>query len=547
MLACGVLCLALPASAGAAITTTRDATLLTGAMAAPGAQGAISAASFTEIPPDGTPHAIVDSTLGGFPTDGETFAILSTGDAALADDANTGTDDGASDGGPQGHGDPADPQIAPGNAYDTSILRVDFTTPPTANCLAFGFRFLSEEFPENVGNVVNDGFIAQLDTSSWIAYEDGSISAPGNFAFDDQDAVISINTTGASAEEATGTTYDGATPLLSAARELTPGPHSLYLSIFDQDDLIFDSAVFVDRLTFLATEPGGCVRGAQADETAPAVSLAVNPNGDAPILSGSAGDAPGDASTVTVNVFAGAAATGTPVQTLTTTRSGAAWQVAAATLPDGQYTARAEQADTAGNTGLSAPVTFNAAQQQVLGGQEQSPAPVPVLGRSVVAGRVSGTVRVKAKGGSFRTLGAGESIPLGSTVDATKGKMRLTSASNAAGATQSAVFFQGAFVITQTRGSKPVTQLALSGRLSCPKRASTSARRRVRRLWGDGRGRFRTRGRHGAATVRGTKWLTEDRCGSTKVTVRRGTVVVRDFAKRKNKVVTKGRSYVARG
>ena len=95
--------------------------------------------------------------------------------------------------------------------------------------------------------------------------------------------------------------------------------------------------------------------------------------------------------------------------------------------------------------------------------------PTPELGKSVVAGKVSGTIRVKSRNGTFRTLGADESIPLGSTVDATKGKVRITSAANAAGATQSALFFQGAFVITQTRGSKPVTQLALSGRLSCPK------------------------------------------------------------------------------
>jgi hypothetical protein len=42
-------------------------------------------------------------------------------------------------------------------------------------------------------------------------------------------------------------------------------------------------------------------------------------------------------------------------------------------------------------------------------------------------------------------------------------------------------------------------------------------------------------------------WLTEDRCGSTKVTVKRGTVVVRDFAKHKNKIIKKGHSYVALG
>ena len=66
--------------------------------------------------------------------------------------------------------------------------------------------------------------------------------------------------------------------------------------------------------------------------------------------------------------------------------------------------------------------------------------------------------------------------------------------------------------------------------------------RRVRRLWGDGRGRFRTRGRYGAATVRGTKWLTLDRCDGTKVRVVRGKVAVRDLGhpNRTPKLVTAG-------
>jgi hypothetical protein len=173
-----------------------------------------------------------------------------------------------------------------------------------------------------------------------------------------------------------------------------------------------------------------------------------------------------------------------------------------------------------------------------------------VLGKSFVAGKVSGTIRIKLKNGKFRTLGANETIPLGSTIDATKGRVRLTSAAGAGGAVQTADFYKGAFVVTQTKGSKPITQLALSGALSCTKgkKASTSAKKKkkVRRLWGDGKGRFRTKGKHGAATVRGTKWLTEDRCGSTKISVKRGSVVVRDFAKKKNKVVKKGQSYVAR-
>ena len=168
-----------------------------------------------------------------------------------------------------------------------------------------------------------------------------------------------------------------------------------------------------------------------------------------------------------------------------------------------------------------------------------------------MAGKVSGTIRVKSRRGKFRRLGAGEAIPLGSTVDATKGKVRITAAAGPGGATQSALFFQGAFLITQSGGNeRPVTQLALSPKLSCAskgKKASTSAKKKkVRRLWGDGKGRFRTKGRHGAATVRGTKWLTQDTCGGTLVRVKRGTVTVRDFAKKKTVVVKKGRTYVAR-
>jgi len=73
-----------------------------------------------------------------------------------------------------------------------------------------------------------------------------------------------------------------------------------------------------------------------------------------------------------------------------------------------------------------------------------------------------------------------------------------------------------------------------------------SRRKKVRRLWGDGHGRFRTKGRSGAATVRGTKWLTEDRCDGTLVRVARGVVSVRDFVRKKTVTVKKGHQYLAR-
>ena len=173
--------------------------------------------------------------------------------------------------------------------------------------------------------------------------------------------------------------------------------------------------------------------------------------------------------------------------------------------------------------------------------------PEPVQGKSVVAGKVSGTVRIRLRNGKFKTLGANESIPLGSTVDATKGRVRLTSAAGG-GKTQTADFYKGQFKITQTKGRKPITQLELNGTLSCGGKASAAARKKkkVRSLWGDGKGRFRTKGRRAAATVRGTKWFTQDTCTSTKITVKRGVVQVRDFVKRKNVIVKKGHSYVAR-
>lgn len=99
------------------------------------------------------------------------------------------------------------------------------------------------------------------------------------------------------------------------------------------------------------------------DAAAPAVTVSSPANGGStndttPTLSGAAGDATGDASTVTVNVYAGTGTGGTLLQTHTPTRSGASWTLDATTLAQGTYTVQATQADTAGNTGTSTAITF---------------------------------------------------------------------------------------------------------------------------------------------------------------------------------------------
>ncbi len=255
-----------------AITPTASAGDLAAAITSD--QDFVSGAAFEDgtPPPLGTPNGVADSgtPLAGFPTDGSSYAIITSGDANLADDPNDSTGSGADDGGPNVRGN---------TDFDVTILRIDLDVPAPANCLTIDFRFLSEEFPEFVGGSVNDAFVAELDNSTWTT-DFSAIVAPNNFAFDATGNVISVNTASMSAGEAAGTTYDGATPLLSASTPVAPGVHQLYLSIFDQGDHILDSAVFVDALVLGTTGPGGCQPGATVVDMAKTVDVSsVQPGG----------------------------------------------------------------------------------------------------------------------------------------------------------------------------------------------------------------------------------------------------------------------------
>lgn len=217
----------------------------------------VTAAAF-EHHPGGSPHAIVSNALGGMPTQGLGYLVMTTGSADLLDNANTSDSSGVDLGGPNVRGT---------TDFDVSVFKIDFDVPDNANCLVgMDFRFLSEEYPEYVGSAFNDAFIAELDVSDWTT-SGSQITAPHNFAFDPQGDPITINTSGAtsmSRDEAVGTTYDGATPLLRAATPITPGSHSLHLSIFDQGDNVLDSAVIIDnvRLGRVANVETDCRSGA---------------------------------------------------------------------------------------------------------------------------------------------------------------------------------------------------------------------------------------------------------------------------------------------
>ena len=178
---------------------------------------------------------------------------------------------------------------------------------------------------------------------------------------------------------------------------------------------------------------------------------------------------------------------------------------------------------------------------------QQLPPPEP--GESVNALPKSGTVKVKVPGSAaYVDLDEAQQLPVGTIVDATKGHVTLVAAADDSGGTATAEFWAGIFKLGQTKGAAPTTTLTLVEKLSCPKagKAIAAAKKKKRRLWGDGSGKFRTKGKHSAATVVGTRWLVEDSCKSTLTRVVRGRVSVRDFAKKKTVIVRAGKKYVAK-
>jgi hypothetical protein len=240
--------------AAAVVTTTNDTPTLANSIGVPGmVVGASQALAYDCTVVDVCPTAISDSPLAGFPTNGPNYGILTTGNAALADDANTAPNSGYS-------WSVTNPAMGT-SVYDWNTYKFDLA-PATAGCLAFDFKFFSDEFPEFINSQFNDAFIAQLGAANvTVDATTGAINAPGNFAAGAGD-MISVNASGPSATSevaAAGTTYDGATNTLIARTPVTPGAaNSLFLTIFDQGDSIYDSAVFIDNLRYESIDPKKC-------------------------------------------------------------------------------------------------------------------------------------------------------------------------------------------------------------------------------------------------------------------------------------------------
>jgi hypothetical protein len=184
----------------------------------------------------------------------------------------------------------------------------------------------------------------------------------------------------------------------------------------------------------------------------------------------------------------------------------------------------------------------------------QAPEP-PVLGESLAVGPRAGAVKVRSADGKTVALTAGASIPAGSLIDATHGTVALTSALDAKGNVQTAEFSGGRFQVRQSAAGDGMVDIYLKGSIGRCRAAAKTARMASasstkptgRRLWGrDRNGRFRTHGNDSVASVRGTRWLTEDTCAGTRTRVTEGGVAVRDLHRKRTVIVRAGHSYLAR-
>lgn len=263
--------------AGAAITPTDDGQTLYDALDDRGEGN--GTAGFEAAPPSGGVSGTTDG-LALFPVAGNDAVILTTGQVNEADEPNTSpgrsSDNG---GGGGGHGTVVN---------DLVELRVDFTVPDGANCLTLDFRFLTEEFPEFIGSQYNDGILMEIDETDFQVGGNGNVEAPNNIAFDPDGFEVTVNSTGTSSDNALGTTFDGGSPVLRATTPITTGEHSLYISIYDANDALYDSAVLVDNMRFRNAKATNCKRG-----SAPSPKANEKCGGKTPTIIASAGIANG--------------------------------------------------------------------------------------------------------------------------------------------------------------------------------------------------------------------------------------------------------------
>lgn len=232
-------------------------------------------------------------------------------------------------------------------------------------------------------------------------------------------------------------------------------------------------------------------------------------------------------------------------------------------VPNAIYHARLVATNSAGTT-FGPDITFTTKHAAAPG--------APTLGRTFNLAPVSGLVLIKVHG-VLIPLTQLRQFPKNTVIDALKGTLKLITAagghlaSDAAAKgkkgkkgntkTQSGTFGGAVFKVAQAHSGLATLSLvenAFKGAPSFAKckgkaadvTATTASSKTLQLLHASAKGKFSTKGKYAAATVRGTKWTTADRCDGSQVHVVTGSVAVSDFVRHKTVVLHGGQTYLAK-
>ena len=231
-------------------------------------------------------------------------------------------------------------------------------------------------------------------------------------------------------------------------------------------------------------------------------------------------------------------------------------------VPNAVYHVRLVATNSAGTT-LGPDVVFKT--------RKDPPPGAPKLGNTFNVS-ATGLVLIKLRG-TFVPLTELRQIPNGTIVNALHGTLTLITT----GATQHATlaakkgqskkpkkaknqigkFGHAVFKVTQVRSGLATVSLVSNAFKGAPSFASCKAKKKgkalaaavskktLQLLRASGRGKFRTKGRYSAATIRGTVWTIADRCDGTLTHAIKDTVTVNDFVLHKTITLRPGHSYLA--
>ena len=231
-------------------------------------------------------------------------------------------------------------------------------------------------------------------------------------------------------------------------------------------------------------------------------------------------------------------------------------------VPNALYHARLVATNSAGTT-IGPDITFTTLKTP-------PPGP-PALGKTFDVSPVSGVVLILLHG-QLVPLTEVQQIPTNTLIDALHGTVTLTIAlpGGSGGAhdaatkarrhktrTQKGTFGGAIFRISQSGNGLATLSLVEGAFAGAPSYATCQAHkasdataaalssRTLQLLHASAHGKFRTRGRYSAATVRGTKWTIADRCDGTLTHDITDSVAVTDFVRHKTIILHRGQSYLA--